>query len=377
MIAVAGLVGIIKSIFFIIIGLCGIGFLIGFHEFGHFLFCKLFGVRTPSFSIGMGPRLFTKKIWDTDFTLSLLPIGGYVEIAGAREVGQGDQKEADRADEQSFASKPYYQQLCVLLGGILFNLIFAYVAVSAIFFTGAPKMGLMYPRFASTTVEMVKEQSPAQLAGIQPGDVITAFNANPVTENPSDLLKFIKEHPGETLELAIQRNDTAINIPVTLREQEVAETKIGMLDVVFTMPKRSFIESIKAGFTAVNEWIVLILDSMAQLFTKRNFKQMGGPLAIVNETMKSARSGIALFLILLAFISVNLAVLNVFPLPIFDGGQVLFYTIEAIIGRPLPIWVREYIHIACWILLLLLIVAMSVQDILRILGEYGISIPGI
>ncbi len=367
MIAVAGLVGIIKSIFYIIIGLCGIGFLIGFHEFGHFIFCKLFGIKTPSFSIGMGPRLFSKKIWDTDFTLSLLPIGGYVEIAGAREVGQGDQKEADRADDQSFARKPYYQQLCVLLGGILFNLMFAYAAVSAVFFAGAPKMGLMYPRFASTTIEHVVEQSPAQLAGIQPGDVITSFNANPVADNPSQLLKFIKEHPGATLDLDIQRNDSAIKIPVTLGEQEVAETKIGMLGVDFTMPARSFIGSIKAGFTAVNIWIGDILSSMAQLFTKRDFKQMGGPLMIVSMTIKSAQSGIAIFLLLLAFISVNLAVLNVFPLPIFDGGQVLFYTIEAIIGRPLPAKVREYIHIACWILLLVLIVAMSIQDVMRMI----------
>lgn len=367
MIAVESLFGIIKTLFFIIIGLCGIGFLIGFHELGHFLFCKLFGIRTPSFSIGMGPRLLSKKIWDTDFTLSLLPIGGYVEIAGAREVGQGDQKEAERDDEQSFARKPYYQQLCVLLGGILFNMFFAYIAVWAVFYSGAPKMPLMYPAFASTKIEHIADQTPAQLAGLQTGDVITAFDSTALTDNPTALLKFIKEHPGTTIELNVQRNGTSLRLPVTLGEQEIQEKKVGFLGVEFAMPARSLLEALKASIQAVNAWIGEILYSMGQLFTKRDFKQMGGPLMIVSMTIKSAQSGIIIFLLLLAFISVNLAVLNVFPLPVFDGGQVLFYTIEAIIGRPLPTKIREYIHIACWILLLVLIIAMSIQDVMRMI----------
>ncbi|MGE0010038.1 MAG: RIP metalloprotease [Candidatus Babeliales bacterium] len=367
MVALVSLLGIIKSLFFIIVGLCGIGFLIGFHELGHFLFCKLFGIRTPSFSIGMGPRLFSKKIWDTDFTLSLLPIGGYVEIAGAREVGQGDQKEADRADEQSFGQKPYYQQLLVLLGGIFFNLMFAYAAVSAVFYFGAPKMPLLYPRFATATIEGVAEQSAAQLADLQVGDKIIAYNDTPITENPVQFLKYIKENPGKPVELNIERNGTQVTLPVTLGEQEIGDIKAGSLGVELAMPARSLVGALKVGFAAVNEWIFEILRSMAQLFTKRDFKQMGGPLMIVSMTIKSAQSGLAIFLLLLAFISVNLAVLNVFPLPIFDGGQVLFYTIEAIIGRPLPVKVREYIHIACWILLLILIVAMSIQDVWRMI----------
>src|SRR5438876_2487139 len=93
-----------------VIALLGIGFIIAFHEFGHFLFCKLFNIRTPSFSVGFGPRLISKRIWDTEFSLSLMPIGGYVEIAGAQEVGQGEQLEAASTDEHSFKTKPWYQK---------------------------------------------------------------------------------------------------------------------------------------------------------------------------------------------------------------------------------------------------------------------------
>src|SRR5690606_27744818 len=98
------------------LGLFGIGFLIGFHELGHFLFCKLFSIRTPSFSIGFGPKLFSKKIGGTEFVISPIPLGGFVEIAGAAEVGQGDQKEASSRDKESFAVKPYYQKLLVMCG---------------------------------------------------------------------------------------------------------------------------------------------------------------------------------------------------------------------------------------------------------------------
>ena len=109
------------KIFIVFLGLLGLGFLIGLHELGHFLFCKLFRVSTPSFSIGFGPRIFSKKIGETTFSLSAIPVGGYVEIAGMAEVAQGEQKEASRKDEYSFASKPYYQKVLIMSGGILFN----------------------------------------------------------------------------------------------------------------------------------------------------------------------------------------------------------------------------------------------------------------
>ena len=120
------LVSLPQSFFFLIIGILGISFLIAFHELGHFLFCKLFNIHTPSFSIGFGPRLISKKIGSTEFKISVIPLGGYVEIAGSAEPGQGKQKDANRMDEQSFAIKPFWQKFLVMIGGILFNMAFAY-----------------------------------------------------------------------------------------------------------------------------------------------------------------------------------------------------------------------------------------------------------
>ncbi|HSW73838.1 MAG TPA: site-2 protease family protein, partial [Candidatus Limnocylindria bacterium] len=168
------------TLFFSFAGIFGIGFVIGFHELGHFLFCKLFKVRTPSFSIGFGPRLLTKKMWDTEFSLSAIPLGGYVEIAGSQEVGQGEQKEAFSRDEQSFAVKPWYQKFLIMFGGILFNVSFTYFVFSLLFMTGMPASMILYPSNAKPVIEMIRPGTPAEKAGLTVGDTVTALNGTSI-----------------------------------------------------------------------------------------------------------------------------------------------------------------------------------------------------
>src|SRR5437762_6660366 len=146
------LIPFFQNIFFILIGCFGMGFVIAFHELGHFLFARMFKIRVPSFSIGFGPKVISKKIGETEFSFSAIPFGGYVEIAGAAEVGQGEQKEAHASDKYSFAVKPYYQKLFVMVGGILFNLLLAYVFIISVFFMGIPKSELLYPLNAIPTI---------------------------------------------------------------------------------------------------------------------------------------------------------------------------------------------------------------------------------
>src|SRR5205814_3300033 len=173
------LTALLQNIIFILIGLLGMGFLIGFHEFGHFLFAKMFKIRTPSFSIGFGPKLVSKKIGDTEFSLSAIPLGGYVEIAGAAEIGQGEQKEALAVDEGSFATKPYYQKLCVMIGGILFNLAFAYITMILLFVTGIPKT----PLIQKPIIAAITQESSAEKYGLAIGDRIVAINDEVINNN--------------------------------------------------------------------------------------------------------------------------------------------------------------------------------------------------
>lgn len=352
------------------VGILGLSFLIGLHELGHFLFCKLFRVRTPSFSIGFGPHLISKKIGDTEFSLSAIPIGGYVEIAGMAEVGQGKQKEAYRSDKYSFATKPYYQKLLIMSGGILFNILFTYFVLCLLFALGLPKTEMLYPINAKPVIETVTEGSAAEKAGLQTGDRILKINQIDVHENVEGLIKEIQAYPKQTVHLLIERDGQKQTKPVLLEKKEGNREDIGSLGVIFAMglPAYPVITSIKKGIQLTNRFIYNIFFTFKNLFIQRDVSQVGGPLTIIVATAKGATQGYKTFLFLLAIISINLAILNLIPIPIFDGGQILLYTFEAILGRSLPVKIREWIHIISWILVMLLLLYFTGKDLIRLLS---------
>ncbi len=358
----------LKKIFIIAVGIFGIGFLIGFHELGHFLFAKLFNVKVPSFSIGFGPTLLKKKIGETTFSISAIPLGGYVEMAGSPEVGQGEQKEAHRRDDRSLASKPYWQKMCIILGGILFNLIFAYLVFIALAMAGLPKTR------ALPIIEAVQEGGPAKAADLCPGDLICFINGVQVNNIEEDAFKprFLQEiisSPGKTINLTIERDGQRKDIQVTLGSTTLFGQEKGTIGVFFKtvdMPRMSFVQAVKTGIWLTNRNIVGTIKAFKHIFSKGDVSMMGGPLLIISETIKSAHHGLKMFLLFLAIISINLAILNLIPLPILDGGKMLYYTIEAVTGRPLSERVQQIIDIATVVLLLGLIAYLTVKDIGRI-----------
>jgi regulator of sigma E protease len=358
-----------QQIFFILLGLLGMGFLIGFHELGHFLFAKLFKIRVPSFSLGFGPRLISKKIGETDFCLSLFPFGGYVEIAGAAEVGQGDQKEAHATDKDSFAAKPYYQKLAVMLGGILFNLIFAYCALILLFMTGIPKTPLM----PNSVISAIQSNSCAEQGGLCIGDRIVSINEQEIGQSLQRLQQIVQPLALQEATIVIERDGQKIKKTVLMGSKEIETETVGFLGAEFEFsptPAHSFKDAVVLGIAACNTWIKNTFAGFSQLFSKKGINQVAGPVMIIAMTVKGAAAGWQIYLLLLAIISINLAVLNVIPLPILDGGQILFYSIEAIIRRPLPHKIREYIHIATWIMFMILFVYLTTQDISRIVSPY-------
>lgn len=372
------LVLIIKYALFGLIGILGLGFLIGFHELGHFLFCKLFRIKTPSFSIGMGPKIFSKKIGDTEFSLSAIPLGGYVEIAGNEEVGQGDQKEAKRDDEFSFANKPYYQKMFVMFGGILFNLFFSYVAFIGLYKVGIPKIAILFPEDQKVVVKRAIEGSIAEKAGIEAGDLIqnVMYNkgegiANEEVNNIPEFINLIKNIPEQKITILVRRKSETKDINlITSKKDEDGNVKIGIeFDISQDIPvldAQSWSESIKSGISATNMLIAKTFSSFKNLISRNGVKKVGGPLLILQEAVKSAERGYRMFFILLALISINLAVLNLLPFPILDGGQIATVTIETILRRKLPEKTKNVIHIACWILILGLMILLTFWDIKRI-----------
>lgn len=356
----------IKKLFFAACGIFGIGFIIGFHEFGHFIFCKLFNIEVPSFSIGFGPRLISKKMGETEFSISAIPLGGYVEIGGASE-------EQGPLTERSFAHKPWYQKMLVMIGGISFNILFAYIALSLLFMAGMPKSPLMYPHNATTTVALVTPDSPAAQAGIVPGDMLIEANHEPITHIQA-FIQQVRSQPKTPFSLTLQRANGALEVvSATSNQQELYGKPAGTLGLMFDMKNLEpvpFVTALQQGAAMTCTMIKNTFYAYKNIIWKKDMSQVGGPIMIISETMTGASKGIKILLLFLAFISITLAILNLIPLPILDGGQMLFYTVEALIGRPMPFNIRWYIHVATWIAFMLLTVYLSVKDIAHLVQPY-------
>lgn len=357
------LIPLISNLWSIILALIGISFLVAFHEFGHLIFAKLFGVYVPSFSIGFGPRLIEKKIGETTYCISAIPLGGYVEVAGNAELGQGDQKAAHLAGKRSLSSKPYWQKLLIMLGGILFNIIFAYLALSFLFFKGAPAIGSWATK-EQPVVYTVLPKSAAAQAGLEKEDKVTAIEG---LEMPTidSIAQYMKVNTKPQLTLTVDRQGKSQNIPVTLTADK-DNKPISNLGLIWHTKPLSLVDSFKAAFNATISLISQTFKALVSIVKERNTNAVGGPLMLISQIKDGAGLGYKLFLFLLAFISINLAVLNVLPLPIFDGGQIVFETIEAITGKPLSEKTRYNIHYYSWLAVMALVVYLSYNDIIRL-----------
>lgn len=342
----------------LVFGLFGLGFVIAFHEFGHFTFCKLFGVHVHSFSIGFGPQIFKRKIGSTVFKLSLIPMGGYVEA----EAGQTE----DASTNSSIQNKPYWQKMGIVSGGIFYNLIFAYVVLYALSVTGIPSNPFLVQN-TQYSIEKVLPGSAAQTAGLEPKDIVTSINNIPVEHDFAALLKELHLLPNKNATLEIIRDGQPQTINLIVGSKMIKDKEQGSLGVQFhfsPLKPVSWTQGfVQAGYL-VKQFILSMIKNITGAFKKRSAENFAGPLMMLSMTVGSAGQGLSFFLLFLAFISVSLAVLNVLPLPILDGGQGLLYTIEALIGRPLPDSVRAGIAYFSWALMLIVFGYLTFKDAL-------------
>ena len=369
MLAIAGCIPLLKSAGFLLTGIAGVGFIIAFHELGHFLFCKMFKVHVPSFSIGMGPMIFKKKLWGTQFGLSAIPLGGYVEMV-QRDDSSGDKE----YEGQYFDDKPYYQKILIMCGGIIFNLIFSYTVFTALFATGIPETPVLYPGKAAPIIGSVREYG--QQYDFHAGDKIVAVNGVSTKNKITEFKKLIEPLAGKPATLTIDRDKKTIDIHMTIGTSDNSEKPVGMVGINFDsvniLPPMSLLKSIKEGANATWLTMKMTFGILGNMFKSRNIgDNMASPFMIIAQTMKDAQRGAKIFFMLLAFISVSTAILNLLPIPtIMDGGQMLTTTIETLIGRKMPEKALEYIHYACWILLMLLAAYLSVKDLIKIFGWF-------
>jgi regulator of sigma E protease len=274
-----------------------------------------------------------------------------------------------------------------MLAGIGFNIILGYILCSILFFAGMPPSVVLYPNNATPVIEKINPKSAAEKAGFIKGDRILAADGKALTdqEMPEFILN-LRKSPNKTIALTVDRlvdgQHQEQQLPLTIASiasRECPEQQQGSTGIIFarhSLEPLSLLDSIKAGFDLTNGLIVGTVTSLKRLCTRGDTKDLGGPVMLVSQTAGGAQEGFKSYLLFLAYISVAIGIMNILPLPIFDGGQVLFFTIQSIIGRPIPNRVREIIHITCWVAVLALMLYLTYTDIEKLISPYWERIVG-
>ncbi|MSP40379.1 MAG: RIP metalloprotease RseP [Deltaproteobacteria bacterium] len=345
----------------IVAAVVGLGVLIVFHEFGHFLVAKLSGVGVLTFSVGFGPKLFVRKKGETEYALSALPLGGYVKM-----IGENPDEEVAQADlDRSFAHKSLLKRMAIVFAGPAFNLILAVLLLMVVYtFYGVPVM--------STQINEIVKGTPAEKAGLLKDDRIVAIDGKAVKEW-DELSGTIKASGGKMLNLQVQRGNETLNISVQPERKEgrnvFNERKD---DWLIGISSRVTIEKGKAGLAIVRavyqtyDYSKLTLQAFGKmLMGDVSPRNIGGPIMIAQMAGQQAQEGFGSFLAFLAVLSINLGVLNLLPVPVLDGGHLLFFMVEAVIRKPVALRYREMAQQVGICLLGLLMVYAFYNDIVR------------
>lgn len=337
-----------------------LGAIVLVHEFGHFIFSKIFGVYVYEFSIGMGPKLlhFKKKNGETEYCIRLIPIGGFVSLAGE---DADDNKKIP--EERKLYSKPVWQRFLIMVAGVMNNFIFAFLLLFV--------MALIY---GSTTtkplVDSVTEGYPAELAGIQKGDTILAIDGQKISSF-SEIQLYLQTSEGKEMEFTVKDiNGDKRTVMITPNKvaNENGEEGYVIGIALDTKINKGFIPSIKyAGSTTISLY-KLMFTTIKQLFNGRaSVKDLSGPIGIYTIVSTESKAGFQNILYLTAYLSINVGFINLLPFPAFDGGRVVFLIIEKIRRKRVPAKVEGIVNGIGFGLLMLLMIFVTFNDILRLL----------
>lgn len=405
------------------------GLLVSVHEWGHLIFAKRAGMLAREFAIGFGPKIFSFTRNETLYTIRLLPIGGYVRVAGDdpeiielkpghhiglefNEEGKvdkiivnnkdkhpnahlieveavdldhdlyidgyavGDEEDMQRFPvdekaffimdemetqiapfERQFASKTVGQRAMQLFAGPMMNFVLAIV----IFII----LGLVQGVPSDRIIGEVQPNSPAEEAGIIPGDQIIQVEGNSIS-TWQEFTSIIQENAGKGIDIVVKRDDHTESLTVTPKEITIEDVKIGQVGVTLALEK-SFLKTFKYGFQQTYETTTLILENLFLLITGQlSIEMLSGPVGIYDATDQVVKTGFMNFLMWTAMLSINLGIINLVPLPALDGGRLLFVGIEAVRGKPVDPQKEGMVHVIGFALLMLLMIVVTWNDIQRL-----------
>ena len=314
-----------------------LGVLIFVHELGHFLFAKLFRVQVLKFSLGFGPKVFGRVVGETEYLISAFPLGGYVKMLGENPDEQSIEPEHR---QRSFAHKPVLQRFCIVLAGPLFNLLFSVFLFFVIYsFAGLPTA------VDSARIGKVGDHSPAFAAGIKPGDTILTINGRD-TKKWADVLDGVKDSEGNPLTILLQRGSEHLEVQVTpaidsakniFGEEVEKRYMIGIMkDNEITYARVNPLKAFKEALTQTWMFIYLTVMGLVKILQRIvPASELGGPILIAQLAGEQMKAGWANIISFTALLSVNLGILNLLPIPVLDGGHLVFLTLERIRKKPL------------------------------------------
>ena len=342
-------------IYFILV----LGITVFIHELGHFIFAKRAGIYVYEFSIGMGPRIFKKKRKgdETEYSVRMFPIGGFVSMAG-------EDIEIDKniPEEKQMYSKPWLSRFLTIIAGVLFNFLLAIVLLFIVALNvGAPKN--------KNYIDQVEKNYPIAKTGIKAGDKITKINGKKVSNQDMLLLELTIVN-GKTVDFTVENQKGEINTYSVKPKKIVKDDKVSYKYGFALSNKidRGIIPSIKYAFVKTGTLIVQMLKIISYLITgKLSLNSLSGPVGIYNVVGESAKAGILSLIFLIAYLCINVGFINLIPLPAFDGGRAFFLIIEKIRGKRVNPKIENTVHYIGFILLMLLMVLITYNDIIKLI----------
>ncbi len=339
----------------ILISLLVLGVLIFIHEFGHFIIAKLTGVKVDDFSIGFGPKILGFKRGETEYNWRVLPFGGYCLMAGM----DASDEEACQS-KNAFVNKTVAQRMAVISAGPLMNFLLAILLFAAVF--------LFYGVTTGATAEIgaVADGKPAAEAGLQSGDIVKAIDGKEISDWTT-MVEIIHANPEVSLQFTVERDGESFITEIIPYEDETGQGMIGIEAGAVITEKENPWTALKHGVEYTGELTMMIITYLGRMITGQAAVDLGGPVMIVSEIGKAASFGWASIAQLAAYLSINLGLLNLLPIPALDGSRLIFLGIEGIKGSPVNPQKENIVNFAGFVFLMLLMILVTYHDIISLL----------
>jgi len=339
----------------ILITLLIIAVLILVHEWGHFITARKIGIPVWEFSIGFGPKIYGRKKDGVEYSLRLIPLGGYVRMAG--------EEPGDANDPNGFNNRTPLEKMGVAFAGPFMNFVLALLIFVYIYsVVGIPRV------VDQPLIGQVVANTPAEKGGLQANDLVLQANNKDIKTWGEFTVAISSTPEGQPLNLTVKRNEQMLNLSVTpVKNETTGKPSIGVMSAL-AYDKQGIISAIKIGFQQTYELTVLLLSSLGILISGgASVNDLAGPVGIYKLIGEAAQAGMVLLLSFTAFLSINLGILNLLPIPALDGSRIVFALVEAIRKKPLEPEKEGFIHWLGFLFLIMLMVLVTYNDIVRLI----------